>query len=105
MKSQIWYNLQIFVILRSKGHLTQEYVLEVPPELIIGLPARVLLSTVDRSEPRVMRLATGLEITEARRPRGQLADKIWGQFKNAQQAYSGVSPGDRPLLEAVLIDP
>ena len=39
-----------FSLSRSKGHLTQDFVLEVPPELIIGLPARVMLNTIDRSE-------------------------------------------------------
>ena len=69
----------------------------------LRLPARVLLGTVDRSEPNVMRLATGLEITEARRPRGRLADPVWANYKKAQDAYAAVSPGDRPLLEAVLL--
>ena len=72
--------------------MTQDFVLEVPPELIIGLPARVMLNTIDRSELNIIRLATGLEITDVKRPRGPFANKVWDQFKTAQQAYVGVSP-------------
>ena len=60
----------------------------VPPELVIGLPARVLLDTLRRSPKGQLNMATGVELTNDKRPRGQFADEIWQHLTQAQVSVS-----------------
>jgi len=82
------------------GLLTDDYVLSVPPELVIGLPARVLLDTIERSSESELVLASGLRIHENSRPQGQLADKVWHDLQEARGALADANLG--PELRIVL---
>jgi len=65
------------------GVLTEDFVLSVPPELIIGLPARVLLDTVERSSGPDIVLASGLRLTEAFRPKTDFGKMVWREMQTA----------------------
>jgi len=90
------------------GCLTREYIEGVPPELVIGLPARVLLQTVERTkhseEPR-LELANGLCFTEWNRPRSDFADRMWHELTTAQAALRELPSGGpcQASLRAVLL--
>lgn len=71
--------------------LTEDYVAMCPPSLFIGLPARALLSTVERSPGPEVVLANDLRITDAMRPRGGFADKVWSEFQAAMGAFGSVT--------------
>eukprot|EP00747_Dinoflagellata_sp_TGD_P018067 gnl/TRDRNA2_/TRDRNA2_126250_c0_seq1.p1 gnl/TRDRNA2_/TRDRNA2_126250_c0~~gnl/TRDRNA2_/TRDRNA2_126250_c0_seq1.p1 ORF type:complete len:274 (+),score=61.29 gnl/TRDRNA2_/TRDRNA2_126250_c0_seq1:691-1512(+) len=76
--------------------LTEDFVAELPPELVIGLPARVLLETIERArdmstpsqgaDGAEIVLASGLILTESRRPHGEFADKVWTELLRAKAA-------------------
>lgn len=87
------------------GQLSEDYLASVPPELVIGLPARCMLDTIERSSREELVLASGLRIKEARRPRGAFADRAWGELQKARAALEGVnfSPGVRGKLCASLL--
>lgn len=89
----------------AHGLFDEDFVLEVPPELVIGLPARAFLDTVKRSPAKSLVLATGLEIKEPHRPRGRLADAVWTQLMAAQQAYAScrLRPDQEACLEATCL--
>ncbi|CAK0832633.1 unnamed protein product [Prorocentrum cordatum] len=70
----------------ASGLVTGDYVLGVPPELVIGLPARTLLDTVERSPGPDVVLASGLVLTEHRRPRGAFADRAWEELRRSKAA-------------------
>lgn len=70
----------------ATGLLSQEYIMEIPPELVFGLPARVLLDTIERSTPGEIALASGMRISESNRPRGKFADKVWDNLQDAINA-------------------
>lgn len=74
----------------TAGLLTKDYILEVPPELVIGLPARVLLDTVERSRGGEIVLANGLRIDASNRPSGGFADKVWEDLQAAIRARSSL---------------
>jgi len=75
------------------GLLTEDYVKSLPPELVIGLPARVLLDTVERSGRGEVVLASGLRVTDKQRPRGNFADRAWGELGRARAALESFSFG------------
>jgi len=67
----------------------------------------VIYDTLSRSQakPHAIVLATGLEITEDRRPRGAFADKVWGLLKEAKAAH-GAAQASYPedlALKALLL--
>eukprot|EP00931_Biecheleriopsis_adriatica_P049246 TRINITY_DN28481_c0_g1_i1.p1 TRINITY_DN28481_c0_g1~~TRINITY_DN28481_c0_g1_i1.p1 ORF type:complete len:726 (+),score=102.01 TRINITY_DN28481_c0_g1_i1:60-2237(+) len=71
----------------AAGLLDEDYVASIPPELVIGLPARVMLDTVDRSPEGELLLANGLCVTEGTRPTGGFFETVW---QNLQQARSAL---------------
>jgi len=71
--------------------LTEDYVAMCPPSLFIGLPACALLSTVERSPGPEVVLANDLRITDAMRPRGGFADKVWSELQAAMGAFGSVT--------------
>eukprot|EP00927_Polykrikos_kofoidii_P043814 TRINITY_DN37912_c0_g2_i1.p1 TRINITY_DN37912_c0_g2~~TRINITY_DN37912_c0_g2_i1.p1 ORF type:complete len:680 (-),score=69.43 TRINITY_DN37912_c0_g2_i1:30-2069(-) len=85
--------------------ITEDWVAEVPAELCLGLPARALLDTVERSPPEQMLLASGLRLTEQNRPKDSFSNSIWSYFKAAQAARQRlhVVPHNRDLLCAALL--
>lgn len=90
----------------DKHLITKEWVEQMPPELFIGLPARVLLETVERSpvEGEAV-LASGFVLSSRNRPRGTFADKVWKEFVNAQKQLkilNGILP-ERQYLCAFLL--
>lgn len=87
------------------GLLTEDYVLCVPPELVVGLPARVLLDTVERSSEEGIRLANGLVLREDERPHTLFADNLWEALHNAREARAALhlTPQRRSLLCASLL--
>lgn len=90
----------------AAGLLDEDYVLSVPPELVIGLPARVLLDTVERSTGSGMELASGLTLTENKRPRGQFPDLVWDNLQQAKRSLPGIvaaGPGARECLCGILL--
>merc|ERR1711992_296223 len=86
-----WHSMEKQMIRHARaalqaGLLTEKYIEEVPPNLVIGLPARALLDTVERSPGTGIKLGTGLIITDAKRPRGEFADKVWSSLIDAREA-------------------
>lgn len=88
----------------DEGVLTEDWVSEVPAELCLGLPARTLLETVERSAPGEMLLHSGLRLTPDHF-RAHFASKIWENFQAAQLARSRLQLQDRhrSLLCAALL--
>lgn len=70
----------------ARGIMSEEEALEVPPWLVLGLPARVLLDTVERSPPGELRLESGLCITaDSALHFGRFESAVW---ENLQRAVS-----------------
>merc|ERR1712187_122766 len=92
-----------------EGLLTTDYVSEVPPALLIGLPALVLFQVVARSPPEepALVLASGFRLYDSQRPRSSFADDVWQSLMEAKSAYNGALPtmtaADRKKLEADLL--
>jgi hypothetical protein len=88
------------------GLVTKDWVTEIPAELIIGLPARALLDTLERS-PRdgEIILASGIVLKHGDRPQGKLFDKVWEYLMEARNARAAVrlSSAERDLLCASLL--
>eukprot|EP00929_Paragymnodinium_shiwhaense_P039904 TRINITY_DN20890_c0_g1_i4.p1 TRINITY_DN20890_c0_g1~~TRINITY_DN20890_c0_g1_i4.p1 ORF type:complete len:628 (+),score=87.13 TRINITY_DN20890_c0_g1_i4:77-1885(+) len=100
----------------ERGLITREWVQEVPPELILGLPARVLLDTVERSpQDDELVLSNGFVVRgsdlfkfEGRHGgKGEmtLVKKIWDYLMQARRARAAVelSSTERTSLCAALI--
>jgi len=87
------------------GLLTDDYVDEAPPALVIGLPASVLLSTIERSPSGELVLSSGLAISAASRPRTKFADALWRHLDAARAALREAAPApeERALLVASLL--
>jgi hypothetical protein len=81
--------------------VTEDYVLGVPPELVIGLPARALLDTVERSPGADVVLATGLVLTEHKRPHGALADRAWEELRRSKAALPGLASAGAKARECL----
>jgi hypothetical protein len=91
--AEAWQSMEKQMIQVAKsslkaGLLTEDYIREVPPSLVIGLPARVALDTIERSPANGVKLGTGLLISDTRRPRGAFADKVWTGFREAKTAWT-----------------
>lgn len=71
------------------GVLSEDFVLSVPPELIIGLPARVLLDTVERSSGPDIVLASGLRLTNDFRPKTDFGNMVWCEMQTAMAVRAG----------------
>ena len=88
------------------GMLTKDYVAEVAPSLVIGLPARVFLDTLERSPKGSIVLASGLEIKRAPVRGGDLGLRVWRLFREAQDALTPLeplAPADRAAIAAGLL--
>uniref|UniRef100_A0A7S4PXP8 Uncharacterized protein n=1 Tax=Alexandrium monilatum TaxID=311494 RepID=A0A7S4PXP8_9DINO len=88
------------------GLLTREWVQEVPAELCIGLPARAMLDTVERSlNDGELVLACGLVFRNDTRPKGEFFDKVWGNLMLARRKRAEVSltTAERDALCAALL--
>lgn len=88
--------------------LTSEYIAELPPALLIGLPGVVVLETIERSPVGAEEfiLADGTKIDNTNRPRARFANEAWAKFLEAKKAYEAAltrGPFERELLEAVLL--
>jgi hypothetical protein len=71
----------------SDGLISVDFVRSVPPSLVIGIPARAFLDTIDRSKATEgLKLADGFVIHSRSRPRGPLADKVWNDLMQAKSA-------------------
>ena len=88
------------------GLLTDEYVDEAPPGLVIGLPARVLLETIERSpgEDEIL-LASGLTVSAQHRPRTKFGEAVWQHLSDAKGALNAAlpAPKERALIVASLL--
>jgi len=89
----------------ADGLLTEDYILSVPPGLVIGLPARVLLDTIERSPEGELLLASGLRISEDKRPRGEFTDAVWQSLESAKRALAAaqLTPEHKMLLGGALL--
>jgi hypothetical protein len=76
----------------ASGLLTEEYIFDIPPELVIGLPARVLLETAERATESELVLASGLRLKEDHRPSGKFADMVWTNLQEARAARAALQP-------------
>eukprot|EP00927_Polykrikos_kofoidii_P010754 TRINITY_DN14545_c0_g1_i1.p1 TRINITY_DN14545_c0_g1~~TRINITY_DN14545_c0_g1_i1.p1 ORF type:complete len:632 (+),score=85.58 TRINITY_DN14545_c0_g1_i1:182-1897(+) len=87
------------------GLLTEDYIASVPPELVIGLPARALLDVIERSPPGEIVLSSSLSVQERTRPRGEFADRAWNELQRAQAALRQLKLGrhERDRLAATLL--
>lgn len=87
--------------------VTPEWVEGIPSELCIGLPARVLLETVERSPADgELVLASGLVLQNQSHGFGnEKFDKIWAGLMEARsaRAVAQITDGDRLLLCRVLL--
>ena len=90
--------------------LSAEYVGELPPPLLIGLPSLVLLQLVARSPPGedALVLADGMRVDRRTRPRGAFADQAWARLIEAKKAVEAakrakVLPDGLQQLETVLL--
>ena len=107
---EAWRSLarQMIVIGRGaieNGWFSRDWVSELPAELCLGLPARTLLDTIERSSSGALRMSSGLVINEQDRPRGQFFDEIWQHFTEAKNARAQVqvSEEEHRCLEAMLL--
>eukprot|EP00419_Tripos_fusus_P041344 CAMPEP_0172793566 /NCGR_PEP_ID=MMETSP1074-20121228/209539_1 /TAXON_ID=2916 /ORGANISM="Ceratium fusus, Strain PA161109" /LENGTH=331 /DNA_ID=CAMNT_0013630639 /DNA_START=729 /DNA_END=1724 /DNA_ORIENTATION=- len=86
--------------------VTKEWVVSIPAELCIGLPARTMLETLERSpvDGEIV-LSSGLVLRHSDRPRGELFDKIWQHLMEARDARWAVrlSMSERDCLCAALL--
>ncbi|CAE6957404.1 unnamed protein product [Symbiodinium sp. CCMP2456] len=73
--------------------LTEDFVQAIPAELCIGLPARAMLEAVERSPRGELLLVGGLRILEHQIPKLKFAEKVWGHFRQAQDARMRVQIG------------
>lgn len=107
---EAWRSMREQMVLAGRegiatGLLTRDYVIEVPPELVIGLPARVLLDTIERSPPGELVLASGLRVTADQVPMYGFPKKVWDRLQEARAARSRLRlPNDvrRQLAGALL---
>jgi len=108
---EAWRSLarQMIVIGReavNAGLLTKDWVAEIPVELVIGLPARAMLDTLERSpkEGQIV-LGSGLVLRSDQRPMGLFFNKIWALLMEAQaaQAAAQLSGAARDGLCAILL--
>jgi len=85
--------------------LTSDWVASVPAELCIGLPARSMLETLERSHRGAIVLSSGLVITSDRRPTGPLFDELWERLMEARDALDAavLSGTERESLCAALL--
>ncbi|CAE7199698.1 unnamed protein product [Symbiodinium sp. KB8] len=70
-----------------------DFVEAIPGELCIGLPARAMLEAVERSPRGELQLVGGLRILEHQIPKLKFAEKVWGHFRQAQDARMQVQIG------------
>ena len=71
--------------------LTTDYVADLPPPLLIGLPGLVLLQLVMRSpkgDDKVLVLHDGTRLDASSRPRGAFADETWAKLLEAKRAHA-----------------
>eukprot|EP00928_Gymnodinium_smaydae_P038822 TRINITY_DN26681_c0_g1_i1.p1 TRINITY_DN26681_c0_g1~~TRINITY_DN26681_c0_g1_i1.p1 ORF type:complete len:600 (-),score=73.87 TRINITY_DN26681_c0_g1_i1:376-2175(-) len=90
----------------DEGLLTKEWVAELPVELIIGLPARALLDTIERSPNEgELVLSSGLVLRDEDRPRSDFFDEVWDGLMRARAARFAVtlSQSERNYLCAALL--
>ena len=86
--------------------LTTDYVADLPPPLLIGLPGLVLLQLVMRSpkgDEEVLVLHDGTRLDASSRPRGAFADETWAKLLEAKRAHaaavaSGALPSGQPQV-------
>lgn len=86
--------------------VTKEWVMSIPAELCIGLPARTMLETLERSpNDGEIVLSSGLVLKHSDRPRGEFFDKMWQYLMEAREARWAVqlSKEDRDCLCAALL--
>ncbi len=80
----------------DRGMLTPDFVEELPPALLIGLPSIVLLRAIERSPKgqKVLVLArSGIKVTAATRPRGAACDAAWVSLMEAKDAHEAAGAG------------
>jgi len=86
--------------------VTEKWVMSIPAELCIGLPARTMLETLERSpvDGEIV-LSSGLVLRHSDRPRGEFFDKMWQHLMEARDARWAVqlSKADRDCLCAALL--
>lgn len=86
---------------------SKDWVLEIPVELCIGLPARTILDTVERSRNSgEIVLSSGLKLSMEDRPRGNdFFEEIWGNLMAAREARAQIklTDGERECLCAMLL--
>jgi hypothetical protein len=86
--------------------VTKEWVMSIPAELCIGLPARTMLETLERSpvDGEIV-LSSGLVLRHSDRPTGEFFDKMWQHLMEARDARWAVqlSKADRDCLCAALL--
>lgn len=90
----------------ASGLLTREWVEEVPAELCIGLPARAMLETIERSpNEEELVLASGLVFRNDKRPKGGIFDKIWASLMRARGklAHVELTEAEWDALRAALL--
>ena len=86
---------------------SKDWVLEIPVELCIGLPARTILDTVERSRNSgEIVLSSGLKLSMEDRPRGnEMFEEIWDNLMAAREARAQIklTDGERECLCAMLL--
>ena len=91
----------------EEGWITRDWVQEIPVELCIGLPARTLLDTIERSHRQgEIVLSSGLRLTREDRPRGsKFLEDVWTNLMAAKEARAGVklNESERECLCAMLL--
>jgi len=86
--------------------VTKEWVMSIPAELCIGLPARTMLDTLERSPvDEEIVLSSGLVLRQSDRPRGEFFDKMWQHLMEARDARwaAQLLKADRDSLCAALL--
>ena len=89
------------------GLISRDWVSEIPAELCIGLPARTILETLERSPNKgEIVLSSGLVLNMEDRPTGSTAfEEIWNHLMAAREARARVELTDveRECLCAMLL--
>merc|ERR1712217_820362 len=80
--------------------------MELPSELCIGLPARGMLETIERSpNDGELVLASGVVLRNDKRHQNAAFDRIWSNFMEARAAHTAaqITNEDRMLLCGALL--